>query len=519
MRILLDLLCGMRNHYVLSSRLLACGLLLALLSYGCARQTLPMTNISLPLPDITQVSRLLPGSSETDLSSQPWNEAFEQLHHRMAREYPFTAWKQIDWETKYAHFAPQIEAATAQEDSQAYYLALRKYLYSISDGQVQISAEPEYRKEAIGGGYGFAVTAIDNGRIITHVLDEEGPAAHAGMVWGAELLEWNGLPIQEAIEQTPTLWSDIPPANHESQARVRQRMLTRDPVGEQATITFQNPNATAPTTVSLYAIDDEYSILEQTKLHRQDFNEFESSINYRILPSGYCYIQVKFIAPTMTMPFPMRAFRSAIDRFVKEDAPGLILDLRGNIGGTFTYVPAYAGHFYEGHRFYEDVAYYQSSSDSFEIDPESRLEIEPRDPYYDGEVVVLVNEATVGSGEGLPLALKDLPDAHIMGINGTHGSFGVPGRNISLPNDISVWYPLGQSLDEAGNIQVDANAAGKGGVQPDIRLPLNADTLHSIFQEDEDYELESAVRWLDERLDIERDDPDTADRSEGPSEE
>lgn len=477
--------------------LLVLYLISPLLLAGCARQTIPMTGISMPLPDVTRVSRLLPFTSETDLSSMRWSRAFEAFHARLALEYPFTDWKQIDWDSLYATYAPQIAEAEAAKDHEAYYTALRQYLYHIPDGQVQIGAMPEYRESAIGGSFGFSVMGIDDGRIIVHVLDEDGPAAHAGILWGSEVLEWNGMPVREALAQTDITWSTYPPATREGRSLMQQRLLTRAPVGEAATITFRNPEAEVPSTVSLYALADSYEMLDRTKLNRQYMSEFESPITTRTLPSGYGYIQVRFIAPTMTMPFPVRAFRSAVNGFVRDDAPGIIIDVRGNVGGTFAFVPSYAGHFYEGHRFYEDVAYYQADSGSFEVDPESRLRIEPRDPYYDGQVVVLINDATIGSGEGLPLALQGLPNARIMGFSGTHGSFGAGSRNINLPGDISVWYPLGRSLDEDGNIQVDANAAGQGGIQPDIRLPLNAGSLRMIYQEDIDFELQSAEYWLD----------------------
>ncbi len=480
--------------------------------HGCVRQKIPLTGITMPLPDVGRVSRLFPGITETDLRNQTWSQAFRQLHRRLEREYPFTDWKQIDWDALYATTAPLIEEAQHNDDPEAYYLALRSYLYSIPDGQIQISDAPEYRERAIGGGFGFAVAKLDNGQVVVHILDENGPAAHTGMSWGAEILEWNGMPVHEAIAQTPILWAHVPPATHESRQLVRQRMLTRAPAGTKADITFRNPNATEPTSVTIFAVWDNYDILLQSKSHRQYASEFDSPINYEILPSGYGYLQVKFVAPTMTMPFPVRAFRSALNQFVKEDVPGIILDVRGNIGGTFAYVPSFVGHFYSGPGFYENVAFYTRSSGTFEVDDANRLIIEPRDPYYDGEIIVLVNEATIGSGEGIPLALKRLPNAQIMGLMGTHGSFGVAGGNITMPRNISVLYPIGRSLDEAMNIQVDADAQGTGGIEPDIRLPINEHSLRMIYRQNIDYALTSAENWLDNQLGITRE--SSADNSD-----
>ena len=479
---------------------------------GCTRQKIPMTGITMPLPDVGRVSRLLPGITETDLRNQTWSQAFRQLHRRLEREYPFTEWKQIDWDALYATTAPLIEEAQDNDDPEAYYLALRSYLYSIPDGQIQISDAPEYRERAIGGGYGFSVAMLDDGHVIVHILDENGPAAHTGMSWGAEILEWNGMPVHEAIAQTPIIWAHVPPATNESRQLVRQRMLTRAPAGTKADITFRNPNATEPTSVTIFAVWDNYEILLRSKSHRQYVSEFETPVIHEILPSGYGYLQVKFVAPTMTMPFPVRAFRSAINQFVKEDVPGIILDVRGNVGGTFAYVPSFVGHFYERPDFYENVALYKRASGLFEVDDANHLIIEPRDPYYDGNIIVLVNEATIGSGEGIPLALRQLSKAQIMGLTGTHGSFGVAGGNITMPRNISVLYPIGRSLDESEHIQVDADAQGTGGIAPDIRLPINEHTLRMVYREEHDYVLSSAENWLDNQLGITRE--STTDESE-----
>ena len=61
----------------------------------------------------------LPGP--LDASRLSWRRAFDGLHEKMVREYAFTAWKGIDWESLYAEYQPRIARAQAAGDADAYY--------------------------------------------------------------------------------------------------------------------------------------------------------------------------------------------------------------------------------------------------------------------------------------------------------------------------------------------------------------------------------------------------------------
>ena len=139
-------------------------------------------------------------SSGYDYADLSWTEAFDRMHDQTSQKYPFTEWKGIDWTSLYAQTAPHIAQAEADNDQAAYYLALREYVYAISDGHAQLGG-PDFglREQAIGGGYGFGLIGLDDGRVIAHILLNDSPAAQAGMLWGAEILTWNGQPIQEAL--------------------------------------------------------------------------------------------------------------------------------------------------------------------------------------------------------------------------------------------------------------------------------------------------------------------------------
>jgi len=62
-----------------------------------------------------------------------------------------------------------------------------------------------------------------------------------------------------------------------------------------------------------------------------------------------------------------------------------------------------------------------------------------------------------------------------------------------------VHFPQAQSVAPDRRIQVDSNHTGKGGVEPDVRVPLNVETLRGQFGEGKDIVIERAKEWLRER--------------------
>lgn len=465
---------------------------------GCTTTTIPMTGIEvpmikipIPMPKIPLLSR-----GEGDLRYKRWDDAFEETYNRLVKEYPFTEWKGVDWPALYEKYAPQVDAARAERDKEAFYLAFRSFLYDVPDGNLRIAEDTTYRRNAIGGGFGFSVIQLDNGLVIAHIVDDQGPAAKAGLAWGAEIVEWNKQPVQEALAATSTMWASSPPATNEGQRLERCRFLTRAPIGTEVSFKYRNPEDIELTDITLTAIDDGYTLLDRSQLNAEPVEAFTSPIQSKTLPSGHGYIKVFFLAPTMATPFPARAFEKTIENFIDAGVPGIVLDLRGNTGGDDSLVPKFAGHFAVEPAFYQDVALLNPETDAFEVLPEMQLRIMPARAVYRGPVVVLIDHNTFAAGEGLALAMQRLEQVKVVGIQATHGSLGITGGDITLPQNYALSYPVGRSLDEAGAIQVTSNAEGDGGVIPDIRIPLDPGTVYALYAEGTDLPLEQAIELL-----------------------
>jgi carboxyl-terminal processing protease len=447
------------------------------------------------------IKSLIP--KENDYSELSWTDAYDQMHAQISKKYPFTDWKDIDWDELYSQTAPRIAQAESENDPAAYYLAFRELVYAIPDGHVHLGGpDLGLREAAIGGGYGFGVIGLDGEQVIAHILLEDGPAAQAGMAWGAEILTWDDQPIQEALVQTDIIWANAPQATKEGRRMEQYHFLTRAPVGTKITISFHNPDEDAPQTVQLTAIADEFETLNRDLPHEKGANEiFQAPVQYEILPGGVGYISISGFMPTLGGLTPGRIFDKAIESFIGAEVSGIVIDVRANGGGLDALVPKMVGHFYDEPGFYEYVSVYDPENGDFTIDPKQTLTIEPRAPYFGGPVIVLVDKYSVSTAEGVPLAIQPLPQGYVVGIHGTNGSFavGMPGRNLyHLPERLIISFLGDRALDEEQIIQIDGDAEGIGGISPDIRVPLTEENIQAMYVDGVDIVLETAIATIAE---------------------
>ena len=456
-----------------------------------------------------------------NFSALAWTEAFTAAHDKFSREYAFGDWKAVDWPGLYGRFLPRIAQAQASGDLKAYYLALHEYVSSIPDGHISLGAKNgavplALGRELAGGGFGMAVAELDDGRVITAAVIPGGPAALAGIAAGAEIVTWGGQPVKTAIGRidvgavpfkilTGAVGSENPLATLERYRLEQAGLLTRGPVGATIQVAFKNPGAALSQTATLTASDDAGQTFSLVNFAKRP--AFSDEIDYRILPEGYGYVLVR-METDLSNPggYPtrlLRKFQEALGAFVAAGVPGIIVDLRGNYGGSDRLAADMCGFFYSAPSFYEEQEYYDARTGRFlrltidesSLDPfVDNISIFPQAPYFGGPVVALVNPGTVSSGEGPAMCIKRLPQGRVIGFHGTNGSFGMVGGEISLPGGYTISYPFGRSVDRNGVVQLDSRN-GTGGVAPDPRVPKTLENVLA-WAAGTDVELQFAVQYL-----------------------
>jgi len=427
-----------------------------------------------------------------DFSEMSWTDGFEALHNKVSLEYPFTEMKGIDWDALYDKFAPQVEAAEAENDGTAYYLALRNYSWSIPDGHIGISGGDianQMFQEETDGGFGFAIVGLDDGSLIAHIVLDDGPAAEAGMKWGAEILEWNGQPINDAIADVVP-WS-MPFSTEETLLIQQYRYLLRAPLGTEAEVTFQNSGDDEPTTATLETVA-ERETFGATSIYA-GFDSNRLPLEYEILPSGYGYISLTSLSDDINLI--IRLWEWAIERMILNQVPGIILDMRQNGGGS-PLGALFASYFIEERIDFSRNYYFSEKSGDFETFGPP-IYAEPDDElYYDGLLAVLVSPACASACEDVSYSLGELPQTRVIGYYATDGIYGEVARGqYQLPGGYSFQAPTGMTLDMDGNVVIEGT-----GVVPDIRVPITVETVKAEHVDGEDVVLDYAIETLNQPM-------------------
>jgi carboxyl-terminal processing protease len=442
-----------------------------------------------------------------DFSNQSWSLAFLSAHNLFKEKYAFTQWRAVDWDALYQKYAPAIADAEKKQDKAAYYRALREYLFSIPDAHVNIlpfTGDFGAKYADIGGSYGMAVSRLDSGNVIVSYVVNGSAAETAGIRPGDEVTAWNGKAVAEAINATPYIWATKKPSTAEGILLHRQRFLTRGPVGTHIGITVLNKTDSRPRTVDLVAYDDGYDTIRKTSTFLgKQVNDYgaeqaltdikpqisNDTVTFRTLPGGYTYIALYDESYEVYQPF-----RAAMRAAIANKTPGIVIDLRFNSGGDDNLASCVAGWFVEKPAFYEYATKYDPGSRQFTRISEAWTE--PQPDGYRGPVAVLVSPDTISSGEGVPMIFAHSGTGKIISWYGTDGAFGMNGVQAIMPFGQYLLFPDGASLNQNGTIQVDSNASLAGGVSPQIRVPVNEDTVARSMA-DEDVQLTYALQWLD----------------------
>lgn len=419
-----------------------------------------------------------------DFSQMSYTEAFDAMIDLMRREYAFTEYKGIDWDQKVAEFRPRFEQAEADQDPQAYLLALRDFAWSIPDGHIGGPFDQQAFQQAISGGLGIAIRDVDDGRVLVNFLLDGGPAAEAGVQLGAEILEIDGQPADDVISANVP-WSS--PFSNESSRRLQQlRYAIRFPAGTEVGLTFKNPGDTEPTTVTLTTVQ-EYASWSVSSLYAGQTG-IELPVEYKILDNGYGYVKIFsfFDNELLTVQLWERMIQTMNDNGVV----GLIVDMRQNSGGNGFLADQMAAYFFDEETKVGNVGVYAEDIDDFFFDPETEQYMYPpaENLRYHGPLAVLVGPGCASACEFFSYNMTIQDRAIVVG---QYPSAGLGGsvKDFAMPEGEYFRYTIGRGVDAEGNIHIEGT-----GVVPGVLVPVTEETL---FVE-ADVVLNAAVAALEE---------------------
>lgn len=408
-----------------------------------------------------------------DFSSQSYSAAFDNMFEIVRKEYAFNGvpGKAPDWDALYAEISPRVKEAEKNRDAAAYFLALRDFTWAFKDGHVGLNGgavEAQVFGAATEAGYGFAVRELDDGRVIVTYILASGPAMAAGIQRGAQVTEFNGMPVSDAIDAAET-WSA--PFSMESSARYQKsRYLTRAPLGSQATVTFINPGG-ASQTATLNAIAERESFAVTSFFLGFDLNAMP--VEYKILESNIGYVKINSNFDDLNLI--VRVFERALQKFEQANVRGVIIDMRQNSGGAPL---GLAGFLTDKEIELGQLQYFSEASGQFENEGQPQKILPNENQYRFAGLALLVGPACASACELEAHAFSQVPGMIVIGEYPSAGVEAEVARGqFLLPGGFSLQIPTGRFVLPDGGIFLEGQ-----GVPLTVRVPV--DEVTALTSED-----------------------------------
>lgn len=408
-----------------------------------------------------------------DFSDLMYSEAFEAMVELFRNEYAYTELYELDWDALYETYSPRFAEAEEAEDSAAYGLAMRDFVWEIPDGHVSMPLDLVYDRfrEETDGGLGISLAELDDGRIVVSYLLDGSPAAKAGMQVGSEILAWDGGSIEEAMERE-FVWAHQALSTAHTLRLQQLRYVTRFPLGAEVEVSFRNPESEEEQTVTMSVVAERSSFTQSSFFAGID--GWELPVEFEILPSGYGYVAIYSFSDFERLT--VQLWERVIKTFIEEDVPGVIIDMRNNSGGSGWLADQLGAYFFQEEHILGYSASYNEATDDFYLDPlsEDRFILPPEELRYDGELAVIIAPGCFSACEFFAYNLTIDDRASIVGHYPT-GGLGGAVDDFLMPEDMTIRFTVIRAVDADQEIHIEAQ-----GVAPTVTVPV---TFESLFEE------------------------------------
>lgn len=348
---------------------------------------------------------------------------FEKIWHAIQDNYYDPQMNGVNWNEIHQRYRPLVEATKSDQD---FYPLMERMAGELHDAHTHVldpvKAENFRRQKILI--LGFRTDEFDKKLVITEV-ETGSDAEQAGIVPGASIETIDGRPLVERLGESRKLLSDS------SSVRATQLLL-------DAAVLDGPPDSS----VRLGLKRPDGSRFETTL--KRSFNALSPRLSARLLSSGNGYIKFNAFYPPAASDF-----KEALQKF--HDAPGLIIDLRMNPGGSGEELMDIAGNFYSGR-----IVFTKNKLRTRDVRP---IYVESKDgQVYNGPVVILVTQHSGSSSELFAAGMQDSGRARVVGTQTCGCVLGVP-KPVELKDGGMVtisqvlWFtPSGRKLEGEGVI-------------------------------------------------------------------
>lgn len=442
----------------------------------------------------------------TDYSELGWAESFSCMIDTMSESYVSRNYKNIDFEGLKTKFVPMVEEAEKNNDKKAFAKVLLEYQYEFYDSHIWFAQNSDIlnqaEEELVGNDYGLSMYQLNSGDTIAIMVEEDSQAEKAGIHNGTVIKEWNGVAVDEAMQDVRCLdyWYQFEVLENEA---LMKPIFLAGQGGETVTVTFISDDGSTKN-VQLDSMGSYKSRESAVLNHFYSRNRIsDDNFSCKMLNQDVGYLRITrehygdemYDIWTYVVGKHKKVY-DEIDAKLHELSDNgmkyLVIDLRNN-GGGYEQISDAVASLFADRRLTNKTGIERNGN----IIPITKFHTFDEGKWKELPVVVLVNDAAVSSGDVLTHLLSQCPNVTVMGITSSSNSAQTVGGCCYLSGDMfEIYYPIINSLDENNEV-LEVTADRQARVGFDLRIPVDYDAAMLIFSDSEkDYELDYAVDYL-----------------------
>ena len=399
---------------------------------------------------------------ERQLNEQSFDMVWEIINER----HFDTTFGGVDWQAAKEKHRPRLDTCDTQDDARAIMNDLVNELglshFGVIPAEVLSSIGPEDNPIDRRGVTGMRVRSVD-GNIVVFRVQEDTPAEAAGVKPGWKVLSIDGKSIEEILEPVREEFEDQPRGEFYLMSAAIRRL--RGPIDDTTTVAFLD------STDDTVTVDLAFVPRPGKRVALGNLPPMYLSFGEDTLESGIGYFHFNcFFDPMSLIP----SFQDFIEH--NREAPGIIIDVRGNPGGIVGISAGLPGFLIQEKN--RRIGTY------FTRDTELKMIVNPRPNSYRGPVAVLIDGLSASAAEFFAGGLKDLERARLFGTR-TAGA-ALPATMEKLPNGDALLYVMANYISAGGE------ALEGDGVSPHEKVELSREAL----LDGRDPVIAAAVAWI-----------------------
>lgn len=371
-----------------------------------------------------------------------------------------SSFNDTDWQSLKSTYHAKVKKA---QNWQELRLILNQMLGELKLSHFGVYKNPNEvaNHEPQGGTYlGIHLRLIDQTPIIYDVV-KDSPAHRAGLKPGMILTAFENEPIAKLIEELELSPESSPNIRLDVTRSLLNKIST--PPDGKTTLKTAHSEEIFDFKPGFYRgelgrlFDDSYPLSFETRLLKEDQH-------------------IRLISFDLFLPKIMARLNKAIAQAHEEKAKGLIIDLRGNLGGLGIMATGLIGRLIDSEL---DLGDMNNTSGNFPF------HAFPQEGAYLGPIVVLVDSFSASTSEIFAAALQEHKRARIIGR--PTAAAVLPSITETLPNGDRFQYAVGDFITAIHKTPLE----GKG-VTPDQLITLDP----ALLRAGTDPDLQAAVKWL-----------------------